>query len=439
MRGIDRRRDGLGPDLQADRARVSGLGFLWALVCNASVLAVATLAPTLALAALISFSVPVGVSVFVATLRNGRALVTPLTLYCAVWLIAVPLTAGPAPLMRAMAPAEVRLCALFGLTYCFVGLVMSRVPIVRRTETDGGPEYRESFLAIARIVLLISVAALAGNLALEGRIALFDQTSIDRKTEAQFLGFPLLASLGTISLCAFAYVRSRRRLDWSLALVYLTLQLLTGQRFVGILSTVLVIGTLTATRAMTRRDVRRVGVLALLLLSAFVFVAFFRGSAEDQYRFFISTGLYGGDPRLLQATEVVRYLGMSQRNLTQVVEASMSMTGPGEYTIAPITSLFGEPPAPLGTSTYGYTATNTIAYLYRDFGAFWLLATAAIAVVVNWAYRRMTAEMSFASTFIWAVCVFAMATSFFAYINAYIYWVLLFPFIATLIDRQSRQ
>ena len=276
------------------------------------------------------------------------------------------------------------------------------------------------------------------NLLLEGRVALFAAEGEDRKAAAHFLGYPILSSLGSISIAVYAASRHASGRQVALSIVYILLQLLTAQRFVAVVTLILAVVAFASVHELSSKNIRKVLFLLLAVIGVFVLVSLYRGGASDQQVYFINTGLYGGDPLVLQATEILRYIGQSQRNLTTVMDRGFDVTSTATFTLSPITALFQEVPTGLGTSIHGYTANNVVAYLYSDFGTLWPFAVLVLSLIAHSSYYRMLSRGSFASIFLWCVVALGLTTSFFAYVNAFTYWVLLFPVFASLLEFATR-
>lgn len=385
-------------------------------------------------------SVGAGVVIFRHVVRVSGHLLTPLTLYVAVWMILIPSTAFAVPLMDEMSSEQIAVCAIFGIAFSAGGVLfgLHRYQPTSSKTFFGDVDHQKRLARAASVLLVISIGAIALNLLLEGRIALFAAEGEDRKAAAHFVGYPILSSLGSISIAVYAASRRASGRQVILSIVYIVLQLLTAQRFVAVVTLILAVVAFASVHELSRKNIRKVLLLVLAVLGVFVLVSLYRGGASDQQMYFINTGLYGGDPVILQATEILRYIGQSQRNLTTVMERGFDVTSAGNFTLSPLTALFQEVPTGLGTSIHGYTANNVIAYLYSDFGTLWPFAVLGLALIAHASYYRMLSQGSFASIFLWCVVSLGLATSFFAYVNAFTYWVLLFPLFAALLESATR-
>lgn len=392
-----------------------------------------------------SASLATAVLIVVMTYTSGRVVVTPLTLFATVWLVLVPLAAFEAPLMRPASSEELWTTLVGGVAFSAGGLIATLVnggATARRPRLDTlTPDPDATRLTrIAALLLYTSILALVANTLLEGSFALLRGADMERKAQSAFLGYPMLSSIGSIALVVFA--RSPQGLQkrhLMAGVTYLVLQLLTGQRFVAIITLVMILIAQGSNASSSRPKLGRTILVALGVVGAFMFVANFRGGESDQRRYFLETGVYTGDPVALGATELVRYVGMSQRNMSTVMDRRFDVEQLLEHTASPILSLFGEPLGGLGTSISGYTANNAIAYLYHDAGDLWPLLALLWGLGVNWIYwqsRRWSGSLALA--YVWYVSAMGLVLSFFAYVSAYVYWVLVFPLIVCLIERASR-
>jgi hypothetical protein len=151
--------------------------------------------------------------------------------------------------------------------------------------------------------------------------------------------------------------------------------------------------------------------------------------------YYISTGLYQGSASELTSTEIIRYFGIDQRNMSTVISREFDPQDFLEYSLSPLTSISGEDLGGLGTSYYGYTANNIIAYAYHDAGlGMWLLLFVWSAAVQISYMQFIQCRSSLIRSYWWATMAMSLAMSFFAYFNAYAYWMLVFPIVVSLLQ-----
>lgn len=377
----------------------------------------------------------VSVNCFVLMAKNSAPLANPVTIYIVIWLLLVPLTSFGVPLMKPMSSFEWQMCAGFGITYSIAGLLIAwRSPISVEEHISEHNLSRSQERALLGLIA-ISVIAIAVNF-LMGGIALFSEDDMARKTAGAFYGYALLSSVGSIGIVLLAnHYRLHRPVTYLiLTASFIVLQALTGSRFVAIITLVMT-GALIASRKLSKKHVRILLIGGICVLAVFIFVAYFRSSADHMEYYYISSGIYSGETSDLTSTELIRYFGMSQRNMSTVLSEDFEIGSLLEYTFSPITFLFQETPGGLGTSTYGYTANNIISYAYHDAGWMLWLVLFAWSLAVNISFVRYSRnKQSLTRSYLWAMMAMSLVMSFFAYFNAYVYWVLLFPIMVRVIE-----
>ena len=385
------------------------------------------------------FALPVvSFSVLIGRLRRGLQLLSPLGITCLIWGIAVPLTSSQAPLMRAMTVFEIQLATALTASLS-AGILLAGGTARPPLASSQYDEPRRCRLERAADVLLfVSITALLVNTALEGRFALTDLTGESRKATAQFFGYPLASSLGTASGLIYAWSGRVSRVRGLALFAFLALQVASSQRFVAMVAILLIlVATTVSPFRRVRTDTRAVFVGALALAAIFFAVSTFRGGVVDQQKYFIDTGIYTGSVELLRYTEPVRYIGMSQRNMSTVFERDRSSIDFGKYSLSPITGLAGMPPTGLNVSTFGYTATNMAAYLYSDFGSAWWTILVTIGFFTQRLFLRSQASPTLANAMAWACTSLILIFGFFAFVHAFIYWTLFLPAMVATLDRLS--
>ena len=370
--------------------------------------------------------------------RFHAPLCNPISAFAVIWIGLIPATSFSAPLMPEMNAGEWMPCCIGVLVFSIGGLILSanfdKREVMRNSRRIKALDGKTECILIALIG--ISIAALAVNFLLTGEIALFSEDYSARKIGGAFPGYSFLSSLGSIgvTLLASAKIAKRRKTFVVFTVVYLLLQTLTGQRFVAIL-TMLMAVSLFASSKLERGQLKKLAAVVSAVLLVFLFVSSFRGGSEDKTLFFINTGIYSGSVDEMTSTELLRYVGMSQRNMSIVMDQPFDPALLLEYSLSPITSLFKSVPTGLGTSVSGYTANNIIAYFYHDAGALWWVLMLLWSLSVNALYFRfLRSRSSLINSYLWALASLSILLSFFAYVNAYVYWVLQFPLLVLLLD-----
>lgn len=359
----------------------------------------------------------------------------PVSTFSVVWLALVPTSSISVPLMSGMTQQQVRFCAL--ATVCFAFGVLAAQTHRSRQHGRSNAQFDallgKKMQRLAVQILVLSIAALAANIALEGRIAILSTGSEERKAVAQFLGYPLFASSGSVSFYIYARLRHFSPQAVTLLSVWLILQILNSQRFVAIVAMALLLSGLMSQRNLGESRIRLRHVIGAITaaISIFFAVAQFRGGEDDFRRNFVQTGVYSGDAASFFATEPLRYIGMSQRNMTRTIENPELFPTSDVFTLSPLLAVVGDPPAGLGVSTYGYTASNFIAYLHADFGDYWWLAIFLMGLFSQAAFARFLTTHTFGSGFFWTSLSLAILVSFFAWLHAFVYWIVLFPLLLT--------
>ena len=368
------------------------------------------------------------INCLVLMVRSRAPLANPVSIYMVIWLVLIPLTSFEAPLMEAMSSFEWRMCAGFGVTYCIAGLLLARKTEVTTEKVVTSYEISSSTENVLLGLIGVSIAAMVANFTLGG-VALFSEDDLARKTLSSFVGYPLLSSVGSVGIALLAnhYRLRRPKLYVILLVAYLMLQALTGARFVAII-TLIMTGVMVASHRLGKKHLRMLALGGVCVLLVFSFVSSYRSSAEHMDYYYISSGIYRGEASDLTSTEMVRYFGMNQRNMSAVLEREFSLENTLEHTLSPITSVFASNPEGLGTSTYGYTANNIIAYAYHDAGwGMWALLF-VWSLLVNGAFTRFSQNRaSLIRAYWWSAMAMSLTMSFFSYLSAYAYWMFLFP------------
>ena len=194
-------------------------------------------------------------------------------------------------------------------------------------------------------------------------------------------------------------------------------------------------GILVASHRLGKTHFRLLMLGGVCILLVFIFVSVYRNSSEHMDYYYISSGIYRGEASDLTSTELVRYFGMNQRNMTTVLSGGFNPEDALEYTFSPVASVFMDVPQGLGTSIYGYTANNIIAYAYHDAGwAMWALIF-IWSIIINLTFIRFSQNRaSITRAYWWSTMGMSLTMSFFAYLNAYAYWMFLFPIVVWLIQ-----
>lgn len=392
----------------------------------------------------------IGIWSIVFDYRQFRTLVTPISIYSFVWLICMPITSLEAPAMEPLSLIGIRIILSGGIFFCASGLFISL--LCKRfiaTDVDSEifalPSISNFVLNMLRLITIISCASLVVNFLITGSIKIFSSgvDPADRKTIDSFFGFSFLSSLGTIGSFGLVHYRPLKRIDISLIVLYITLQLLTGQRWFIIVTILLILSSYSFVR-FGKKEWISVFLGSLLIASFFIVLTYFRSSSSDFETYYIKTGIYSGSTKDLSNTEIIRYFGMCQRNMVTVFSQQYDISKLLQFSLTPILFPIIKPnELSLDTSINAYTANNILSYLYSDMGNLWWLLVVILSIIVNFIfyYTRFYSN-HFMARILWSTCVLGLSLSFFAYVNAYFYWIILFPAmigVILMIDHSSQK
>lgn len=368
--------------------------------------------------------------------------VNVVSMFSLIWLILVPLTSLPAPMMQALTNYEVRIILTGGIIFSVGGVVSSalwgRFTSGPETSKNVEPSVSAFLYRASLFVVVVSCLALLANFILNGGINLVSGGSETKKTVDAFFGYTFISSSGTVALLILAYARQRRSITLICLLAYVALQLLTGQRWFVVV-TILLLASMYSFKKFTRKDWATLAVLISVIIIAFCFISIFRNNVSSFQKYFIDTGRYSGTAEELSNTELIRYIGMSQRNMGTVFSRSFDLTKALQFTLTPLTFLFVKPTSlSLNTNIQAYTANNALSYIYSDAGDLWWLLLLVLSVLINYVYyKSLRNRASIVLRVFWGACVMGLMLSFFAYINAYFYWIGIYPLIVVCADRLS--
>jgi hypothetical protein len=427
-------------------ARVSRLGtmYVFAACVEMVLLALINIFTSIYLPIYIIGSMGVGILLIVWSIACFRTPITPIAIFALIWLVLVPITSVAWPLMNELSLYGVSVILVGGFVFGMSGLLAcwiraKRNPnIMTALPSDVGfPKISKRMELFAKILLLIACIAIVANLLISKSIRLFSD-SADKKTVDAFFGYTFLSNLGTIGALILVYSRKNSLGIYLLMGSYFVLELLTGQRWFATVTIILFFSVLAFVEF--DKQVWKLTILLLLaIVVAFIFIANFRNSTDSFQRYFVDTGKYAGSAESLSSTELIRYFGMSQRNMEQVFSYDVNTLGRMQFTFTPIEFLFVKPTTlSMGTNINSYTASNILAYLYYDAGYMWTALLLLLGLALHAIYFYcLSHKDSLTARTLWGTCVIALSLSFFSYFGAYFYWIGIYPvmvFVASRLD-----
>lgn len=365
------------------------------------------------------------------TYKKTHIFLSPVTILGLIWLTLIPLTAGSAPLMTKMTLFQWNYY-LAGTLCIYTGMLSSLA--IYQKKCKGSSNTQEIYnwkmtrflYKCCIIVLAVGVALYIIQAKISGGFPIFSaDPDSSRRNFFVIPGAALASNLGFLSIYLIFNDNKyrKRKLFWVLTAVYLTIQILMTVRFLLFLIIIAMISTFS-NRAISKQQMRRVLWGCLVAVLGFIVVSLFRGGIEDKQNFFVKTGVYSGTARELVKTEIVRYIGMSQRTMESYMkyyDAGCSMLG---HTLFPLLDTIGiKTYIPAHYGIYGYTACNIVTYFYFDAGhLWWALMIVWSFVLNNWYYGFRRQPYNIVNKYLWGISAIGMAMSFYCYINAYPYW-----------------
>lgn len=405
-------------------------------VCQIAVLAASLVSTQIQLLTFYQVvSVIAGLFVIVYTQRHCGTVVLPQSIFAVVWLILIPVSSGSAPAMRALNSGEIVAIVLGGTVFTISSAISEiiinyLIPYNQSNDACGTAKMNLEKAWLGRAVLAIACLSIVVNLILNYLGISGDLTNTGKAVNA-FKGYSFISSAGAVGALILVYAGNRTKVDYVLIIAYAVLELLTGQRWYVIVLLIVLFSSLSFVKLRRQHWILFVAGL-LLAVAAFYVISSQKSGIENFQKYYIDTGLYSGSANELAETEIIRYLGMSQRTMGEVLSGNYSVHQPLSYTLTPISFIFESPEhLKLGVSINAYTASNALSYIIADGGSLWWVILCLIAIVVNVVQRLV--EMYpriLALRVVWAGCILGLTLSFFAYINAYFYWVLAFPALA---------
>ncbi len=364
--------------------------------------------------------------------QYSHQLLTPLSIFSAVWLIAIPATAGPFPLMQAMTMVQWRMCLIFDWMFMLSSTIFY-IPI-KYLENQSKNVITYSRITIKFLALLVLVSAVSTTIDAVihgGFIAFSDDVATVRYRES-FPGYSLLRAIGNLGVVLFSFDKRYRKTPvFALStLLMIAVNLSIGVRFSIFVLAVSLVSSM-ADEGISRKMAIRVAAIGIVGgIAAFSLISLIRDVSDSINEFYISTGLYHGSIEEVSSTELFRYLGYSQRLMEAYVQSGQAGITHGMYTLAPLLGLLQLPFNPPDLiMIYGYNATNTIGYLYRDFGELWPLAAFVWSSIINLIYRMNIQRRTVFSKYCSVVALTVLTLSFYTYIHSLSYWITYFPVV----------
>lgn len=363
----------------------------------------------------------------ITVFRKLRLLIVPINFFSLVWLMMIPLTSFPAPMMEAMSQFQWS-CYLIGcMAFCIGGAVSSLYAkhfLSDKTSYIDEWKMKNTLYMVCMVIIIFSILCYILQAYIAGGFQIFAKSG-GEKASYHFRGLAFFSNMGILPAylvyCDKEY--RKKKLFIFTAVVYLIVQLLMAIRFLVVLILIMILSTFT-NELREKKQIRKIIGIAALIILVFVIVTAIRGGNDDKQKYFINTGLYQGTSQELVRTEFLRYFGMSQRTMEAYMQAYEPGCTHGALTLSPLYSLLGiDYYNPDRFGIYGYTATNIITNLYFDFGDIWWIAMAAWGYVMNiWYYSYKHAPNRIMRKYLWCLSATSITLSYYCYINSIVYW-----------------
>ena len=388
-------------------------------------------------------SILLGIVIVMKFYKDTNRIISPITIFAAIWFTLVGITSFNFPLMDAMTTWEWNITIIFSFAFTIGGLIISFIikpnysKIKEKNDTDNGVKINDfKYLCFIFLIIIGILVHVYQTIKFGGFVILSDNPSADRN-EYSVSGLGSLSTLGTLGIFGVFVDKKYRKKTASifLSLVYLFFLLVEGVRFQIFLTILLCVGSFTNIK-INRRYLLAGLICIISLILIFNFIATIRQNSTGAYLYYIQTGIYSGDASDITKTEIFRYFGFSQRLTSYYWEQYKPGVSFGAYTFYPITHTFGiNVLLPERIWVLGYVATSWIVYLYCDFGFLWPLAVVILSLIINRIYFNYSMKKNkLLRQYLWSLCIFGLTMSFYSYIDSYIYAILYFPIIILIIN-----
>lgn len=374
-------------------------------------------------------------------IKKEKIWITPVNIFLLVWMVLIPLTSGPCPLMDQMTLLQINTCLISNVFFCLGGFFGTRLSFVsprqRRNKQDLNLNISRITYQTCMFLIMLSLVVFIILIRLNGIPFFASDTNAARRT---FYNMPFSSFFHMLGIPAAYIIFSdskfrKKRLFLLFFFLYSISLLLIGVRFVLALELLMILSSLEDSN--NRLSVKKVAELLIIGVAVFYLITSIRGGINDKQKFFINTGIYSGRAEDLVRTEIVRYFGMSQRVMEQYFRNYAPGCTKGLFTFYPILKKVFSPEKIIGNGVniYGYTATNIIAYLWMDFGYFCFFAWLLWSIVFNmiFLYYKQYSH-SLIIRYLWAIIVFSLFMSFYSYVDSIAYWCFEFPILIFIIQ-----
>ncbi|MGM0340144.1 hypothetical protein IGK47_003252 [Enterococcus sp. AZ007] len=370
--------------------------------------------------------------------RTGM-LFNPLSIFSMVWLILIPITSFQMPILPQMTIFQWEIISIANIFFCLGGLLIS---IRFMGRSDKGPNNGKIF-ELSRIqfifllsTLIICVAIYLIQAVIAGGFpAMADNPDMARRT----FYLPNMASLSNLGMMPIYIIfkdrkNRKNKLYLMFAAIYFIELYMMAVRF-GVMMLVIMIASLFSSKSINVKQLKYILLVTVIFFFIFVVIANVRGGNINNISYFTGIGAYSGSDFLLRNTEILRYIGYSQR----LMENYFTILKPGSnqwgYTLSPILEMLDQPFEKVQHLTiWGYTATNIISYLFLDFGKMWPLVYGCWSGILHIIYYTSIKSNSIIRSYLWTICFIGLVLSFYAYVHSYIVWLTLFLLYALFVN-----
>ena len=365
----------------------------------------------------------IGVCSIILSLKYESNIINFYNAYYLIWLVLIPITSLPYPLMDVMSVLNWRYCLLgnvcFSLSIIFINfLYKPKQSCTFSRFTSNG----KIGIKIYYFLLILSIFAYIVSYLILGEISLF---SGNVKINQPFLGYNVITSLGALSIYILSKQISFKNKFFVLLVVsYFILAVLSGIRW----NLILLLIALLSSVNVTKKRLYILFMFIILTILLFLIANSFRKGADEVEKFYIDTGIYSGSISLFINTEIFRYFGMCQRNIEEYVNLHLSGQTGGIYTFYSFAKRFKDIELPNNIWVNGYNALNVIGYLYLDFGNLWPLVLFLRSSLLLIFYKKYKVNKNdIFLSYMRALSFISIILSFYAYMQHYTNWIILFP------------
>lgn len=371
--------------------------------------------------------------------KKNKTLINPYSVVLIVWGILVPITSFSTILMSSMS-VHAWEYVIIGELVILLGIYFSnKVFLTTKDNFKKKCTNKNSFKLTRKtykyliFFLIISISTILMQFIFYKGIPIFSSNTSAAKEFELFPGYNIVANLGTVSIfCIFQDKKYRvKKYFIALAILYFVILILTGIRFSIILTLLMIISSIK----FNRKNIKYLISLIVLIIIIFFIANSFRRSNESISLYFIQSGLYNGTVSSFNLTEILRYFGMSQRTMDMWIQHYDPGINMARFTLYPFAKmLFIDLDSVKDLSIYGYNATNIFSYLYADFGFLWPIVALIWSYIWGKTYIRCKSNGNLISRYWWSIGMISYVLSFYCYINAYTYWLTIYPLLIIMVS-----